>query len=91
MFLATLERIVARHAPQRDAARACAFLRAEAQAFARLWDGKYPAKGLTPDGLERWLNDGRHGPPEFGKRIVQLPAEEWHDDDWSDLGATVLK
>ena len=90
MFLATLERIVARHAPQRDASSACTFLRAEAQAFAR--HGKYPAKGLTSDGLERWLNDGRHGPPEFGRpRILQLPAEEWHEDDWSDLGATVLK
>jgi hypothetical protein len=92
MFLATLERIVSHHAPQRDAASACAFLRAEAEAFARQWEGKFPAKGLTPDGLERWLNDGRHGPPEFGRpRIVQLPPEEWHEDDWSDLNVTVLK
>jgi hypothetical protein len=26
----------------------------------------------------------------FGRlRIVQPPAEEWHEDDWSDLGAKV--
>jgi len=92
MYLGTLERIVAHHAPERAAPRACAWIREQAKAFARKWDGKHPPKGLTPDGLERWLNEGRQGPPEFGKpRIVQLPAEEWHEDDWSDLNVTVLK
>jgi hypothetical protein len=92
MYVATLERIVTHRAPARDAPSACAWVRAQAEAFARQWDGKHPAKGLTPDGLERWLNDGRHGPPEFGKpRIVQLPPEEWLEDDWRDLGATVLR
>jgi hypothetical protein len=92
MYLGTLERIVAHHAPERAAPRACAFIKEQSMAFAQKWDGRYPSKGLTPDGLERWLNEGRQGPPEFGKpRIVQLPAEEWHEDDWSDLGVTVLK
>jgi hypothetical protein len=91
MYLATLERIVTHHAPHRDAPSACAFVRDEAMAFARKWDGAHPPKGLTPDGLERWLNEGRQGPPEFGKRIVQLPADEWHEDDFSDLGAVVLR
>jgi hypothetical protein len=92
MYLATLERIVAHHAPERAAPQACAWIKEQAKAFARKWDGKHPAKGLTPDGLERWLNEGRQGPPEFGRpRIVQLPAEEWHEDDWSDLGVKVLK
>jgi hypothetical protein len=92
MYLGTLERIVAHHAPERAAPQACAWIKDQAKAFARKWEGKHPAKGLTPDGLERWLNEGRQGPPEFGKpRIVQLPAEEWHEDDWSDLGVTVLK
>ena len=92
MYLETLERIVTHHAPQRDAASATAWLTNQAKAFAALWDGKHPAKGLTPDGLERWLNDGRQSPPVFGKpRIVQPPAEQWHADDWSDLGAKVTQ
>jgi hypothetical protein len=92
MYLGTLERIVAHHAPERAAPQACAWIREQTKAFARKWQGNYPPKGLTPDGLERWLNEGRQGPPEFGKpRIVQLPAEEWHEDDWSDLNVTVLK
>ena len=92
MYLGTLERIVAHHAPERAAPQACAFIKEQAKAFARKWQGNYPPKGLTPDGLERWLNEGRQGPPEFGKpRIVQLPPEEWHEDDWSDLNVTVLK
>ena len=92
MYLATLERLVTHHAPQRDAASACVWLRAEARAFAAKWEGKHPAKGLTPDGLERWLNDGRQAPPEFGRpRIVQPAAEDWHEDDWSDLGAEVMR
>ena len=92
IYLGTLERLVEHHAPDRAAPRACAWLREEAEAFARQWDGKHAPKGLTPDGLERWLNEGRQGPPEFGKpRIVQLPPEEWHEDDWSDLGVKVLK
>ena len=92
MYLGTLERLVAHHAPKRDAASACAWLREEARAFAAQWDGKHPAKGISPDGLERWLNDGRQGPPEFGRpRIVQPAAEDWHEDDWSDLGAEVVR
>ena len=92
MYFSTLERIVSHHAPFRDAPRACAWLRDEAKAFAKKWDGKHPPKGLTPDGLERWLNEGRGGPPEFGpKRIVQLPPEEWHGDDFSDFGAEEVK
>ncbi len=92
VYLGTLERLVTHHAPKRDAASACAWLREEACAFARQWEGKHPAKGMTPDGLERWLNDGRHGPPEFGRpRIVQPAAEDWHEDDWSDLGAEVMR
>lgn len=92
MYLRVLERIVEHHAPERAAPRACVWLREQAKAFGQKWDGAHPPKGLTPDGLERWLNEGRQGPPEFGKqRIVQLPPEEWHEDDWSDLGATVLK
>ena len=92
VYLGTLERIVTHHAPARDPASACTWLRDEAAAFAKKWDGKHPAKGLTPDGLERWLNEGRQGPPQFGReRIVQLPAEEWHEDDFSDLGAEVPK
>jgi len=91
-YLGTLERLVTHHAPARDAASACKWLRDEGKAFAKKWDGQHPPKGLTPDGLERWLNEGRQGPPKFGKeRIVQLPADEWHEDDFSDLGATVLK
>jgi hypothetical protein len=90
VYLGTLERIVSHHAPDRDAPRATAWLTEQAKAFAGLWDGKHPAKGLTPDGLERWLNEGRQAPPVFGRpRIVQPPAEEWRADDWSDLGATV--
>jgi len=90
MYLGTLERIVAHHAPDRDAFHANAWLKEQAKAFAALWDGKHPAKGLTPDGLERWLNEGRQAPPVFGRlRIVQPSAEQWHADDWSDLGAKV--
>jgi hypothetical protein len=92
VYLGTLERLVGHHAPDRNAASACGWIREQARAFAAQWDGKHPAKGLTPDGLERWLNDGRHGPPEFGRpRIVQPSAEDWHEDDWSDLGAEVLR
>lgn len=92
MYVSTLERLVTHHAPERNAAKACSWLREQARAFAAQWDGKHPPKGLTPDGLERWLNEGRPAPPTFGKpRIVQLPAEEWHEDDWSDLGAEVLR
>jgi hypothetical protein len=91
MYVATLERIVEHHAPERDAPRACAWLREQATAFAAKWDGKHPPKGLTPDGLERWLNEGRGGPPQFGKpRILQLAPEEWKPDDFSDLGAVVI-
>jgi hypothetical protein len=91
MYLATLERLVDHHAPARDCASACAWLREQAAAFAAQWDGHHPPKGLTPDGLERWLNEGRVGPPQFGKsKIVQLPAEEWKPDDFSDLGAVVI-
>jgi len=92
MYLGTLERIVSHHAPFRDAPRACDWLREQSRAFAEKWDGARPAKGLTPDGLERWLNEGRQGPPVFGKeRIVQLPAEKWTGDDLSDLGAEVIR
>jgi hypothetical protein len=92
MYLGTLERIVAHHAPERAAPQACAWLKEQASGFARKWDGKHPAKGLTPDGLERWLNEGRQGPPVFGKeRIVQLPAEKWTGDDLDDLGAEVIR
>jgi len=91
VYLGTLERIVEHHAPARDAGSASAWLREEAAAFAAKWDGKHPPKGLTPDGLERWLNEGRLGPPQFGKpRIVQLPAEQWKPDDYSDLGAVMI-
>jgi hypothetical protein len=93
MYVGTLERIVGHHAPERAAPHACAWLREQASAFAKQWDGKGPPKGLTPDGLERWLNEGRRGPPEFGpKRIVQLPADELpDDDDFSDYGAEVVR
>jgi hypothetical protein len=88
----TLARIVEHHVPKRDVVNACAFFRQQASKFVEQWEGHSPAKGLTPDGLERWLNDGRHPPPTFGKpKIVQLPAAEWKPDDWSDLGATVIK
>jgi hypothetical protein len=87
MYVSTLERIVEHHAPQRDAPSACTWLRDQSAAFAAQWDGQHPPKGLTPDGLERWLNDGRVGPPQFGrKRTVQLPADQWKPDDWSDMG-----
>jgi hypothetical protein len=90
MYLTTLERIVTHHAPLRDAPTACAWLREQAAAFAKAWDGHHPPKGLTPDGLERWLNDGRRGPPEFGRgRIVQ--RDHGADDDFSDLGAEVIR
>ena len=90
VYLGTLERIVTHHAPRRDAPNATAWLKDQAKAFAAQWDGKHPAKGLTPDGLERWLNEGRQGPPVFGRpQIVQPSAEQWHADDWSDLGARV--
>ena len=91
LYLATLERIVEHHAPARDAPRACAWLREQAAAFAAQWDGQRPPKGLTPDGLERWLNEGRLGPPQFGRQqVLQLPAAEWTPDDYSDLGAVVI-
>jgi hypothetical protein len=87
----TLERIVAKHAPKRDAPSACAWIREQATAFGKLWYGNYPGGGLTPKGLERWLSEGRRGPPVFGKpKIVQPPANEWTLDDVSDLGAVVL-
>jgi hypothetical protein len=90
MYVSTLERLVSHHAPERSVDKACAWLREQSQAFAGKWDGHHPPKGLTPDGLERWLNDGRPAPPSFGKpRIVQPAAEDWHEDDWSDLGAKV--
>jgi hypothetical protein len=92
IYLTTLERLVSHHAPYRDAPRACAWLREEAKAFAAKYGDRVPPKGLTPDGLERWLNEGRGGPPEFGpKRIVQLPPEEYHPGDFSDFGAEELK
>jgi hypothetical protein len=92
MYLGTLERIIAHHAPERAAPQACAWLKEQASGFARKWDGKHPGKGLTPDGLERWLNEGRQGPPVFGKeRIVQLPADKWTGDDLDDLGAEVIR
>jgi hypothetical protein len=91
MYLATLERIVEHHAPKRDAPRACAWIREQSRVFAKQWYKHFPAKGLTPDGLERWLNEGRNGPPEFGKpKIVQLPRGKWKMGDVSDLGAVVL-
>jgi hypothetical protein len=91
MYVSTLERIVEHHAPKRDAPGACIWLREQAAAFAEKWDGMHPSKGLTPDGLERWLNEGRGGPPQFGKqRIVQLPPDQWKPDDWSDLGVEVI-
>jgi hypothetical protein len=90
LYLATLERILQHHAPARDAPSACAWLREQAAAFAEQWDGHHPPKGLTPDGLERWLNEGRRGPPEFGKaRVLQLPPEEWVDD-FGDFDAVVI-
>jgi hypothetical protein len=90
MYVSTLERLVTHHAPDRNTAKACAWLRDQSQAFAAKWDGHHPPKGLTPDGLERWLNEGQSAPPSFGKpRIVQPAAEDWHEDDWSDLGARV--
>jgi hypothetical protein len=86
-----LERIVATHAPKRDRPRACAWIREQSTTFAKLWYGNSPGGGLTPQGLERWLNEGRRGPPVFGKpKIVQLPPEEWKMDDFSDLGAVTL-
>jgi hypothetical protein len=95
-FLTVLERIVTHHAPLRDAPSACTWLREQAQAFARQWEGVHPPKGLTPDGLERWLNEGRLGPPTFGKkRIQQLPPEEYlqeqPDDLQSKYGAEVVE
>jgi hypothetical protein len=92
MYLGTLERIVTHHAPFRDAPRACDWLHEQAKAFAGKWQNGRPPKGLTPDGLERWLNEGRQGPPVFGKeRIVQLPADKWTGDDLDDLGAEVIR
>lgn len=83
----TLEDIVNTHAPTRDAASACAWIRAETEAYVRAWDGKTLGKGVSPDGLRNWLNDNRRPPPTFGKpaRIVQAAPEDWEDDDYSDL------
>jgi hypothetical protein len=92
MYVSTLERIVEHHAPARDAPQACVWLREQAAAFAAKWEGHHPGKGLTPDGLERWLNDGRGGPPSFGHpQPVQVPASAWTPDDFSDLGARVVQ
>jgi hypothetical protein len=95
-FLSVLERIVDTHVPPpRDVSSACAWLREQARAFATQWKGVHPPKGLNPDGLERWLNEGRLGPHTFGKkRIQQLPPEEYVQEQQDDLrkyGAEVVE
>jgi hypothetical protein len=90
-FLETLERIVTHHAPGRAAPAACAWIREQAIAFASQWDGKNPPKGLTPDGLERWLNDGRHPPFEKPGRIVQREGSTWKAEDFTERDVTFLE
>ena len=89
-FLETLERIVTHHAPGRAAPAACAWIREQAIAFATQWDGKNPPKGLTPDGLERWLNDGRHPPFQKPGRIVQRADATWKASDFTERDVTFL-
>jgi hypothetical protein len=89
-FLETLERIVTHHAPDRGAPAACAWIREQAMTFAAQWDGKNPPKGLTPDGLERWLNDGRRGPVQWRGRAVQSASATWRPEDFTDAGTTVV-
>jgi len=90
-FLETLERIVTHHAPGRAAPAACAWIREQAIAFASQWDGRNPPKGLTPDGLERWLNDGRHPPFEKPGRIVQREGSTWKAEDFTERDVTFLQ
>jgi hypothetical protein len=90
-FLETLERIVTHHAPGRAAPAACAWIRDQAIAFASQWDGKNPPKGLTPDGLERWLNEGRHPPFQKPGRIVQREDASWKAEDFTERDVTFLE
>ncbi|MGO8993266.1 MAG: hypothetical protein ACLQVI_08045 [Polyangiaceae bacterium] len=90
-FLETLERIVTHHAPARAAPAACAWIRDQSIAFASQWDGKNPPKGLTPDGLERWLNDGRHPPFQKPGRIVQRDDSTWKADDFLERDVKFLE
>lgn len=48
MYVETLERVVAHHAPDRDVFRANAWLKDQAKAFAAQWDGKAPGEGAHP-------------------------------------------